>query len=279
MPTISTTPTISLPTTTATTAQQLYNPPGGIKVSERKSDDKQIRLLLLGRPGTGKTYSVCVTFPNVVVANIGNGITPVIRKLVPDLIEVPFWDLDYIKKNIPSLSSIQNVKDAFKSWLASEVSKFSSGQTLLIDDLSALQDYFHQQTEKEIPLTKEKQEENKWFEWREKGKYFRDIHLYLLRAKCHVVSVAHEREIRDDKTGALLSKVAPFFTGQFCDRMGAYYNEIYHSFTEDVKEEKTNKVIGVRYLWQVKSDTKYDLKTRMAETPAIIEQDFRNIRY
>jgi hypothetical protein len=241
------------------TPQLNYSPPGSTKASAIISP--QIRLLLMGKPCSGKTWAA-LTAPNPIILDIDNGTTSV-RKKNPNATILPFYDPEWCRKNCANVSEARR---AIKWWLNAEGRKVPKGYTIVIDSLSSWQDSFHIEQEKTPKITKGGDEDS-YFLWSEKVKYFRDCHFIISSLAAHVIVTCHEREIRDDKTGTLLGKVLPFMSGQFADYMPRYYTDVFHQFT---KEEGGK----LRYLWQTSGDNKYDLKTRMPDAPSTIEANF-----
>ena len=216
-----------------------------------KDEVKSPHLLLHGRPATGKSHNVLMTFPNIILADFDNMIPPEVMEKRPPEHIIPFYDKEWIAKNSASFGNQSMPKDAFKWWLNNEAVKMTPEQTLVIDSLSALQDVFHIQME---PLAQGS--DNKYFPWNEKGRYLRDVHLLLRNLKCILVMIAHELEPRDEDSGKLTSKFYPFVTGGFKAQIGRSYDNIFHSLvTEDDKTKRPT------YMWQIKSDKEYNLRT------------------
>jgi len=246
----------------------MYKPTASVELSTQAMP--QIRLLLLGRPGTGKTFSVCTTFPGIIVADFDNGLTSAdIRKL--GILSMPFYDMDWIKKNFPN--SGDRAASAFKAWLNNEARKLEKDQTLFIDSLSALDDSFHIETEKLAPAGKSGERDG-FFVWNQKQVFFRDIHNIFKALKCNVVVAAHEKEERDADSGALLGKVSPLMTGVFASKLGSQYTDVVRTFSKEERDAAGKPTGKTIYQWQVKSDDKYDLKSRMTHASKFVEPGY-----
>lgn len=261
-------------------SNNIYKPT--LAVTAASQVTPQIRLLLIGKPASGKSWAAA-TFPNPLFADFDNSCTS-LKQLKDDILILPFYSTEFVREKLRSL----NAMSAFLDWLATEAKKLTSEQTLVIDSLSTLQDAFHSTLEAS-PKKNAKGEDDGFYLWGEKIKYFRNIHMHLISLKCHVVVTAHEREIRDDKTGALLGKVLPSMSGSFCDRLGQFYTDIFHQFAREKlspngtpiteKDSNGHNVPLLEYCWQVRGDNKYDLKTRMVSPPAIVPATFASFKY
>lgn len=245
----------------------MYIPKGAMKAES--ISNPQVRLLIHGRPATGKTWAAAgPTTPGPVVLDLDGGCTT-LKHHNPNAIVLPFYSADWLKANCNGLST----KDAVKVWLNTEARKLTREQTLVIDSLSAWQDCFHIELEKTPKITKQGGEDS-FYIWGEKLKYFRDCHFVFATLTCNVIVIAHEREIRDDKTGVLLSKVLPSMTGSFADSLGRYYTDVFHQFTTGGENGKP-----IEYWWQVRGDSRYDLKTRMTNCPDKIKAEWASLKY
>jgi hypothetical protein len=221
-----------------------------------------IRVGIQGYPGTGKTHSG-LTFPNPIVADFDNNLTPEQKKLFPS---IPFWDDEYVtntlKSPAKSAKHFANKRDALKTFLRTEATGLSSEQTLILDSWTAIQEAIDNQNDAEPEYTKEGKLDEYAF-WRKKLEESKDI-MNLLRAlKCNVVVTFHEMSERDPKSGQLLDKIRPLQQGKFLSEIGKNFTFFFRAITDEEKD-KEGKVVKTTWWWQVSSDSKFDAIARPA---------------
>ncbi len=233
----------------------------------------QIRLLIQGEPASGKTTSA-LTFPNPIVIDGDNGLTNFAGK---DIIYYPLHDYDwvikYIEKDPTKVGAQPNRRDAILKILREDSLKMTSEQTLICDGWTAFQSAFDFQTDVEPALTKGGKVDDYAF-WAKKIEYSEKIMIYLCSLKCHVVVTCHEARVRDPNTGQLLEKSQPLMQGKFYSQMKRWFTDCFRMIVEETKD-KTGKVTGSEYFWQIKSDNKFDAKTRLNIDEFKVEPHFK----
>ncbi len=221
----------------------------------------QIRLGIAGEPATGKTTSA-LTFPNVTVADFDGGLT---RFAGQDIIFVPFYDEEWVRAygfGPTKPMATANRRDAFLKFLESDALKMSKEQTLLIDSWTALQNAFDlQQDTDPAKVTKEGKVDDFFF-WQKKIEYAEKIVVRIKACKCHIVVTFHEDKVRDKVTGQLLDKIAPLMQGKFVAQLKSHFTDFFHMVVEEEKD-KSGNVTKCSYWWQVASNNKFDIKTRL----------------
>ena len=187
----------------------LYIPPNCRPLSTVTAK-QQIRLGLQGYSGVGKTWSA-LTFPNPIVLNLDRGLGAHVGR--SDVYEIPFY-LPQFAGTHPS-----QLKDKLMVWLTSEGRKISSGQTLVFDGCTSLQNAYHMwfKTNQNMFLTKSGKVDD-FAEWREKKNYYAEIFELFKTLSCDVIFIAHE-SAQKDKDGGYTGKIRPLLTGQFNDEM------------------------------------------------------------
>lgn len=225
----------------------------------------QIRLGLVGKPATGKTYSA-LTFPKPVCFDADNGLTEHAGK---DIVVIPFHSNDWIcsykdgkYKAKPPYSDPLRLNAAL-DWMREEAIKLEADQTLLVDSWSALQSAFDTQIWA-IPYITKKGTSDEYAPWQiklDKSREFCDI---LTSLRCHVVICMHEQQARD-KDGKPIDKIAPYQQGQFALIFGRYFTDLFRCITKSDKQAIDGKDtrVSTQYFWQVKSDTQFEAKTRL----------------
>lgn len=252
----------------------MYTPPSAIKSST--IEIPQIRLLLVGIPKSGKTYSVATTFPGVVVADFDNGYTAndLRGKDIPLL---NFYDPEWVKKVYPGKSSA----NAFSDFLANEATKFERGQTLVIDGLSSLSDAVREHLDKITPKGKDGNPDGFWF-WKQWSIWFQQFCVRLTTLKCHVVLIAHEQEIRDSETGRVLSYKWLLQGQEFSHRLSQFFTDVMRQTKTTTEVTKPGPIVEVtnKFEWQIAPDTKFPYCcTRMNSNQKFVPATFASFKY
>lgn len=239
---------------------EIYTPPN--VSSTRATKQPQIRLLIQGYPGTGKSHSA-LTFPSPLVLDFDNNLQAYFNQDIPT---IPIWNSEYVIKTLgcpPTKPGAQpNRRDAALKFLRTEAIKLTENQTLIIDSWSRLQSAIDAQNEVEPKITKEGKIDDFHF-WKQKLDYSREFMQLLCSVKCHVIVTVHEIAERDPKSGHLLDKVRPLQQGKFLAELASYFTYVFRAVTEETKDN-TGKVVGTKYLWQVASDNQFEAIARPA---------------
>ena len=199
------------------------------------------RVGLQGRPKTGKTWSA-LTFPNPFIVDIDNNI-PRNHPQFENLHTAPLWNDEWIKNNLPRASGIKH--NALIQWLKAEGPKFKENQTIILDSITFLGNYFDAYYQNN-PVYSGKGVEDKFAPWRFKIKYFTDLHEIIKGLSCNFVGIIHETN-EYDEDGTVIG-IKPLLTGQFGDQIAGHYCEW---FRQVVEEDKTTGKLS--FLWEVKS--------------------------
>lgn len=233
---------------------------------------KPPHLLLQGPPASGKSYNVLMTFPHIIYADFENLMPPEIPTLRPPDYIIPFYDDEWISKNSADFGGNKSRTNAFKWWIQHEACKMSPEQTLVIDNLSSMQDVLHKYLESMTPTSEKTGKPDKFFVWGEKLIYLRDVHQLLRALKCIVVMIAHEMEPRDEETGKLTGKFTPYITGSFKEQVGRSYDNIFRAFTTEGADKKP------QYMWQIKPDKEYNLRTTIKTDAKYVPASFESFK-
>jgi len=256
----------------------------------KEIDFVQIRLGLLGESGTGKTFSA-LTFPNPVVADFDGGL---VAHQGRDIIAIPFHEHDWVKDaprgKITHPNGGPNRRDAFLEWLKTEAVKLEKDQTLVLDSWTTLQDAFDAQTDLEPAVNNDGKIDSYVF-WERKIDFSKQVMTSLKGLKCHVVVTFHESKVRDPKTGQLMDKIAPLMQGKFVASLMLHFTDFFRCHAKDkikldankkpVLDELTGKQVveDTIFLWQCKSDSSVNCKTRMHDAPMFLEPHFNSLKY
>lgn len=234
-------------------------------ISLKDKPQAQLRLGLQGPPASGKTTS-SLTFPNPIVADFDGGLTQFAGS---DILHIPFYDPEFIEKimdcKITDKAIFPNRKKALIKFLQLDALKFTQEQTLILDSWTAIQTAFDFQTNAEPKYTQQGKIDEYAF-WAEKIEYSEKVMVYLCSLKCNVVVTLHESSIRDPHTGQLMEKLAPLMQGKFVAQLKRWFTDFFRMISEE-KKNKEGKVDKIEYFWQIRSDNKFDAKTRLKNIP------------
>jgi len=238
---------------------------------------------MAGHSGAGKTYSVCNSFPNVVVADMDNGLSAFQGK---DIISFPFYNSDWcqeqgakkLKGNIDGLPiACTNRRDLFKKFVDEKFSQLDSSYTLFIDSWSKVQEFFDEATNCQPAMGSNGKVDTFSF-WRRKITYSEQVMSALMSLKCSVVVAFHMYK-ETDEYGRETGKYFPLMQGKFKSKVQSYFDNFFvqHCITqtdakgEDRREKKDKKgrllfpqtellSEELNYLWQVRNSVDVDSK-------------------
>lgn len=266
------------------------------KAKASPTESKRVMAALMGRTGQGKTYGA-LTFPNPVVANFDDNLQAHEARIKKGEIQViPFHDASFcdslVKRTISTPSDPKcrpNKRDAFTKWLGEHGYKLEGDQTLILDSWTTLQDAFDLQQDLEPFYTAGGKVDDFAF-WGAKQDYSKEVLNILKSLKCNVVVTFHEQMVTDEGGKVVLNKVNPLMQGKFVNRLGLYFAEWYRCYFYakgtklpeamwkclNLTSEVTPEDIGI---WQTKSDTIADCKSRMFGAPQFIKAHYNSIQY
>ena len=204
----------------------------------KEREQPHIRLGIMGYPGSGKTWSAALTFPNPVICDFDNNLERVrkeARQRDLPIHVVPFWDGQFRKqfaannkpaKGGPKAKLPQNTRDVFAYWLAKNYREFTPEQTLIVDSWTMLQNSFDVQQHKEPEYTQDGKI-NSFAFWGAKIRYAQEIHVYLDAMACNVVVLYHIQHKLDNKTGRELKLKTPLMQGSFVAQIAAHHSNFF----------------------------------------------------
>ncbi len=246
-----------------------YTTPGTLKTSV--IEQPQIRLLLVGPPKSGKTFSAA-SFPAPTFIDFDSGLTS--KELRDKNLDfLPFYDEAFIKDKLKQ----QNRPNALTWFLTTEAPKFGPGQTLVFDSASTIADAVSDSLWKQAPLGKDGNKDGFWY-WKQWATWWRGFAGQLLTLKCHVVLTAHEQEIRDGETGRVLSYKWMLPGQEFSPRLGQFFSDV-------VRQVKTSTVstdgkASANYQWQVVGDNLFPFAcSRMKTDTKFVKADYSSFLY
>jgi len=179
---------------------------------------QEVRILLQGAPGTGKT-TFLTSFPNLVVLDMDH-------KCPANVTTVPFWDDDFIK---PLKGSFK--RDKIINWCRDNLPQFSPSQTVAFDSWSTFQMWVNAAIQKETEGDKDT-----FKFYREKHRYS-EVTIDIFRSlKCRLIVTAHETTKGDN-----IANLRPLMEGKFGDQMAGHFTDHYRSYISSVKQD--NKTV------------------------------------
>jgi len=254
---------------------------------------QQIRLGVQGYGGVGKTYSA-LTFPNIIVADLDRGLGAHAGR--KDVIQVPFFDEQWCKKFNPNHRFI---KDTFLLWMEKEGKKLEEDQTLLIDNITQLDEAYHKWYANNPVYTKQGKEDE-FAEYRLKLDFFGDVTQRLISLRCNVIALSHEFE-KVDKLNESTGKIRPLMSGQFANKLSSKFTDWFrqHASSKPKLEKVDDKVLknwGMKniqefqamldtfprdtiYYWQLDSDDIFDGKcSSLVNYPKYLPANYENFK-
>lgn len=270
----------------------MYTPPGATTL-DKVTNIPQIRLALQGFGGTGKTWAA-LTFPNPIVLNLDRGLGAHVGR--SDVIEVPMYDAAFCRSVNPNYKDLSDRKDIILKWLKEQATKLSPEQTLIIDNNSQIQNYYHQWYEKNKMQWLSKDGKVDGFaEYKQKIAYYGEILEIIKALPCHVIYLCHETEASIGKNAG---KIRPLLTGQMGDELMNHFTDFFRQISstkpdvsklsEDVlanykmtKDEMTKWLStfprNTVYYWQTDGDSNFDGKcSSMVNFPKYIPATYES---
>lgn len=204
----------------------------------------QIRLGLIGAPGTGKT-TAARTFPNPIWLDEDN-------KCPPDVQSIPLYDPAVARKFVKLRSAIDyGPRQGLIDFLKHEGPKFPSDVTLIHDSWTSTMnklDTWQAANASQLYWSTKKNEVDGFALHGDRLAMAVEITNAYKSLKCNIIVCIHE-QIERDKDGNPLSSIKPLMKGQFADQMAAHLTSFFRQCHSD--KWPTNK----GYYWRVKADS------------------------
>lgn len=242
----------------------MYIPPS----ADTTSDPNAKRfILLLGVPGSGKTWAAIKTAPNPIAALFEQAITD------PRLIELNTPKLKFYKSEwCESAYKKKNPIDAFSEFLKTDAKKFTLDQTLVVDSLSSYCDFLGTYLWAKTPTPQGATEPDVRAYYGLMKDWFVDLFTLMSTLECNIILVAHIT-YRTDATG-VIKNIAPMVEGATRDGMGRHFTDMIRQIAI---EKKIGEKVTTEYKWQVKSSGDFTAKCRANIDTLYIPADFREL--
>lgn len=232
----------------------------------------QIRLMQVGPPGSGKTYSAVTTFPDPYVIDIDRGLTsPDIRIL--EVKSFPLWDAAYRKTKFNTIKMSECVIK-----IITESKSLTASSTLILDSISTLSDGVAADLWAVTPLGKDKQPDGYWF-WDNWGDWWLGLCQLLNNLQCNVVVNAHESEVRESDSGKLMFFRWLLAGQKFSPRMSQYFTDVFR-MKKFATTSGTGQATTVKeeYMWQIKADYQFPFaKTRISSDKLYVPATYKSL--
>ena len=207
----------------------------------------QIRMGIIGKPGTGKTTAVINTFPNVIVIDFDKKLPPGINRI--DMTDKAIYS-KFVSRECPQIPG--TVRTACRNFLTEFAPQFPAETVLLWDSWTSMLNQFSQwqrANETTEYWSKKAQEVDGWAAYDDLIDFAIEITNLWKSLHCHLVVTMHEQDER--KKGALTGGVKPLMKGQFADQMAAHLTTFFRAGHS--KTIEANK----GYVWRVKPDDQF----------------------
>ena len=179
----------------------------------------QIRLGVIGAPGTGKT-TFAMTFPNVLVLDFDG-------KLPPGTRAVPFYNQKWLKeqKSWMRPSSVNFAdRDALAYFLRNEAPRLSPDTTLVVDSWTSIMnrlDMWHEAVKHTLFYSEKKKEVDGFAVHADRITFAVEIFNLFKNLPCNLIITMHE-QIERNEDGLPTGSIKPLMKGQFADQMAAH---------------------------------------------------------
>jgi hypothetical protein len=205
----------------------------GLKIADATQAFKLV--LLCGLPFSGKT-TAALTFPNPIILDGEN-------KVPAGAPILPFLDDAYVDSLKPraNKNAPPNRRDVLLHFISAMLPTFPADSTFILDSLSAVDGWYHRQTEDIEGVTDLRQIYGR------KLKYFNTLFELLRAAKCSVIVTAHMQPLigeNEKPTGAYKA----FIGGSFAEKLPSFATMVLRTYVDAAKPQ------GERYRFKIKPD-------------------------
>ena len=206
----------------------------------------QIRMGLIGAPGTGKT-TFALTFPNPLVIDYDG-------KLPPGTRSIPFCNSSWLRSqaNWRRSSSVNFAdRDALIYFLRNDAPKLPADTTLILDSWTSVMnrlDMWQDAVKSQVYWSEKKKEVDGFALHGDRIAMAVEVFNLLKGLSCNFIVTMHEQVERTDD-GVLTGTIKPLMKGQFADQMAAHLTAFFRMGFDATKYPETNG-----YYVKVKAD-------------------------
>lgn len=233
------------------------------KLTELLNEERNISMLLMGEPGSGKTVAAC-SFPTPLLILDFDGKADSAALFYKE-------DKDRLANiDVENLSARIGVDpiNTFVKWI-DELSKNLKYKTVVLDSITTFSRLTLEhivKTNPGIKRTMSKQGAQPGMQdYGILRREFAKLIPGLLGLPCNVVMTAHIHIEKDELTGSLHRR--PLMDGSFAEQLPVYFKEVYLSYANDKSE----------FMWQTKSDRKFNLRSQLPGLPKDIPAGYASV--
>jgi hypothetical protein len=215
----------------------------------KEQEDPRRRVAIIGISGSGKTYSVCTTFPSVVPLDYDNQIDD--KKCLAAIAGYyPMWNSEFVERDLKINGTPVQRCIAVLRLLKPHL---NTKHTIFIDSGSTFGDFIMvnlEQREQREGKTKSGAINDYWI-WNQWADAWREICTEIKHLPCNVAVAFHESEIRDETTGRLEKFGISMPGKKFTPRFPQFFTDVVRA-THVVKPNKDGSIEKEEWLWQIK---------------------------
>lgn len=183
---------------------------------------EEVRILLQGAPGTGKTTFLC-SFPNILILDMDH-------KCPAGVPTVPFWDDEFVD-SLGNKNQKQQKRDVVLNWCRNNLPKFTKEQVVAFDSWNTYQFWVN------VACTADTAGDKETFKfYRLKNQYSEQLVDVFRNCKCRLIVTVHE-----STKGENMSQLRPLMEGKFGDTMPGAFTDHYRSYVKTERDKVTNK--------------------------------------
>lgn len=227
--------------------------------AKSEAEQPQRRVLVIGKSGHGKTFSVATTAPKVIVIDYDNQLNdPIVRQRVAGI--YPMWDKDWVRFELKGIANqpIANLRNLLCS---KPIQAMDHTYTLLIDSMNQWADEADAELMDACPKGASGEKDTYWY-WAQWANTLRDFHVQIKKLRCNVVVTGIEEEIREAQSGQVEGVRFNLPGKKFSHRIFSFYTDVFRQIKQVT--QKPDKTVDISYVWQVQPDREFPLaKTRI----------------
>lgn len=243
-----------------------------ISPSDYAKDDV-LRLLLQGRPGSGKTVVAC-QMPKPVIIDIDRNMGGALRHIRDHKLTMPvgieFVDRDEKDQLIPL-----NLRYQKLAQIMLQLQGNPECETIVIDSGTTLADIMIQEvlrSQGKTAISDFKDGRQFWNFFAIAGRHFMAV---LSQIRKHVVLIVHEK-VREDEKGNVVYPIEVAWPGQVGDIIGCFFTNVWRCESDTIPQGATTPP---KYVFQVRTmpNHQYSLKNTLG-VPALFPFDWKIIQ-
>lgn len=224
---------------------------------------EQMKILLFGNSGSGKTVFSC-SFPSPIwVADFDNKISSAAQYYYAD--ETRMSGIEY--ESYAPVDDIGSSFERFNNDLAKVKVRAKAGEikTVVLDSMTTFGEELMRYLIRINPGIKRPEAKGTKLtcptDYNILGNFMKRLTGELLDFPCNVICTAHIKIDKDETTGEITRQ--PMFPGQMAARFPIYFAEVYRAFVKDGK-----------HFLQTRADQKFDCRTQIRGIPAEVPMHY-----